>query len=524
MRCSISLILGLAVAAAPAWADILAEPPSDLIVTVYRAPYRTSGSIDLNHLDGFALISETRTVHLPAGTSRLRFEGVAGGIEPASAIVTGLPGGVIEKNRDARLLSPSALIAAAVGNPVELLRTNRKTGIQERLAGSVLSDADGGVVFQTAQGIEALRCSGLPETFSFAPSDDLSAIPTLSVLVSSSRAMTRQITLSYLSRGFDWAADYTATVSDDGKTMDLGAWVTLANSNSVGFPAAHTQVVAGKVNREDGAVDPIDAGGPILAHCWPRGSSSDSPVILRIAQLMSIDSAASAAPMAARVRAETVVVTAQKVAQEQLGDLKLYRVPERTTLASRQSKQVRLMDKSGVPIATVYGADLAANATAISAAAYRLLRTMNNAPNHLGLPLPAGGIAVYASRQGEGLLEHQSGMRDTAVDEEVEINMGESADVQVSVIKESTRIDAAPAQLPPLVAGVAPGRSVKVDDVSRVEIANARATAIQFELRLPQGASLVRADHPVSAKNGRPIFKLTVPGNASVTLRYQTQH
>ena len=59
-----------------------------------------------------------RTVHLPAGVSRLRFEGVADGIEPASAIVTGLPDGVLEKNRDGAVLSPSALIAAAVGKPV----------------------------------------------------------------------------------------------------------------------------------------------------------------------------------------------------------------------------------------------------------------------------------------------------------------------------------------------------------------------------------------------------------------------
>src|SRR5271156_5844973 len=93
------LVLAYALAAAPAVAiDTLAEKPSDLSVTVYRAPERGSGSIDLDRLEGFALVSETRTVHLPAGTSRLRFEGVADGIEPASAIVTGLPGGVLEKN------------------------------------------------------------------------------------------------------------------------------------------------------------------------------------------------------------------------------------------------------------------------------------------------------------------------------------------------------------------------------------------------------------------------------------------
>ena len=62
--------------------------------------------MDLDRLNGFALVSEMRAVHLPAGESRLRFEGVADGIEPASAIVTGMPPGVIEKNREGALLSP----------------------------------------------------------------------------------------------------------------------------------------------------------------------------------------------------------------------------------------------------------------------------------------------------------------------------------------------------------------------------------------------------------------------------------
>src|SRR5579863_3495945 len=269
-------------ATVPAVADeIAASPPSELSVTLYRAPFRASGSIDLDRLGGFALVSEVRTVHLPAGLSRLRFEGIADGIEPASAIVTGLPPGVIEKNREGKLLSPSALIAATLGKPVTLLRTDKKTGKRQRLNGTLLSDAKGGVVFQTSEGIEALRCSGLPETLSFEGVGGLAAKPTLSVLVRSAEPSTRTVTLSYLARDFDWAADYVATLSGDGKTMDLGAWVTLANGNGVGFPSARTQVVAGRVNRENGEVEPLDAGGPILAQCWPRGSTSDSPQYLQ---------------------------------------------------------------------------------------------------------------------------------------------------------------------------------------------------------------------------------------------------
>ncbi|HXC10522.1 MAG TPA: hypothetical protein VNV61_16435 [Steroidobacteraceae bacterium] len=503
-------------ATAPAAADdIAASPPTELSVTVYRAPFRAAGSIDLDGLAGFALVSEVRTVHLPQGLSRLRFEGVADGIEPASAIVTGLPPGVIEKNREGKLLSPSALIAATLGKAVTLLRTDRKTGKQQRLDGTLLSDAKGGVVFQTSEGIEALRCSGLPETFSFAGVDGLAAKPTLSVLVRSAEASTRTVTLSYLARNFDWAADYVATLSSDGKTMDLGAWVTLANGNGVGFPSARTQVVAGRVNRENGEVEPFDAGGPIFARCWPRGSTSDlqwMPGYLQFAdeatraRMTMFKKSVAGAP---ELMEEVAVTGARNVQQEQLGDLKLYRIPEHTTVASRQSKQVRLMDRGHIPIARVYGADLAADESASSAPAHLLLRTVNTMANHLGLPLPSGHIAVFVMSSGEKLLLHESDIQDRAVDEEVEIDLGDSPDVQVTVEK---------------TAASGPARTQL--RAVRADITNARPADIDFELRLQMraGGRIVHADHPVETKNGRPLFRLTIPANGSVTVRYQTEY
>ncbi|MGB6308462.1 MAG: hypothetical protein WBF89_11745 [Steroidobacteraceae bacterium] len=520
---------GCLTATPAAAADIAAEAPSDLSITVYRAPTRAVGSIDLDELEGFALVSETRTVHLPAGLSRLRFEGVADGIEPASAILTGLPVGVLEKNREGKLLSPSALMAAAVGKPLTLLRTDKKTGKLTRVTGTIRSDAGGGVVFETAEGIEALRCSGLLETFSFAGISDLAATPTLSVQVRSERPLTSTVTLSYLSRDFDWAADYTATLSADGKSMDLGAWVTLANGNGVGFPDARTQVVAGRVNRESGEVEPLDAGGPILAGCWPRGSTSDPPQYLQFARksMAGREGLAPRAQLAALATGlqEVVVTGPRNVEQEQLGDLKLYRVPDRTTVASRQSKQVRLLDRQAIPVSFAYEADLAANQPTEAPAAL-LLRTRNTAADHLGLPLPSGHIAVFALRKGERLLQHESDIRDLAVEEDVEINLGDSADVEVTARTEKTPVDSARARLLPLVPGLPPLRSVEVDEVDRVDISNARAADIHFELRLrlPPSGRVVRADHPLGTKDGRPIFRLTVPANGTLTLRYQTEH
>src|ERR1700678_3964043 len=104
-------------------------------------------------------------------------------------------------------------------------------------------------------------------------------------------------------------------------------------------------------------------------------------------------SVAAMAPAAMSLQ-EISVTAARRVQQEQLGDLKLYRVPERTALASRQSKQVRLMDQLGIPVNTIYGADLAAGASESGSTgpAHRWLRTKNTRANHLGLPLPSGSV------------------------------------------------------------------------------------------------------------------------------------
>ena len=484
--------------------DAQTDAPSAVSVTLYRDPYRASGSIVLDRLNGFALITETRAVHLQVGDQRLRFEGVADGIEPESAILTGLEDGSLEKNRDAAVLSPSALVAAAVGKPLVLTRTNPRTGRVERVSGTVESDAQGGVIFKSDQGIEALRCSGLPETLSFEGTGGLRSHPTLSVRVRSRRERSATVTLSYLARGFDWAADYTATLAADGRSMDLGAWITLANGNGTGFPEAHTQVVAGRVNRENGEVEPIDVGGPIVATCWPRGSTSDIPMQLQFA-LAGADAlkkrvmSSLTAPMAAALR--EVTDTGARAQQEQLGDLKLYRIPEPTTLASRQSKQVRLMDRAAIPVAVVYGLELEGSENPHVGGAMpasRYLRTMNTDANHLGIPLPSGHVQVFAYRQGRRLLERESNLRDLARDEEVEIDLGPSSDVQVG----ATSI----------------GRS------HRIEISNARAAAIAFELklRLPDGVRLADANPAPGTKNGRPIFTLHIPARSVGVVSYRT--
>jgi hypothetical protein len=508
--------------------DVTAGPPAEVAVTVYRAPLRAAGSLELDRLGGFALISEKRLLSIPAGVTRVRFEGVADGIEAASAILTGLPEAVLEKNRDAHLLSPSELVASAIDGRVILVRTDPKTGATRRTAATIRSNAEG-VVFETPEGIEALRCSGLAETFTFTRATDLPATPTLSVLVHSGKPMQSTVTLAYLAHGFDWTANYVATLGEDGKTMDLGAWITLANGNGVSFPAARTQVVAGRLNRESGEVEPFNMGGQILARCWPRGSTSDPPQLVYLQRATPYDFTLDVMEMKtaiAAMPAAQMAVTAQRVQQEQLGDLKLYRVPERTTVSSRQAKQVRLLDRRSIAITILYRASLQVNEEVAQLAAQRFLRTKNDAAHGLALPLPSGQVEDFVVRGDASLLLAESPLRDVALDEEFELGLGESPDVHVGAVRERRRVSSTDAAELPLLPGITAWRSARLDDVNRVEIRNARDSSIRFELRLqlPDGARVIGADHPLGTRNGQPLFQLTIPAGAQETIRYQTEH
>lgn len=528
--------------------DVLAGEPFDVSVTVYRDPNRREGGFDLDYLQGFALITESRRVVLQPGEHRLRFEGVADGIEPVSAIVTGLPSGVIEKNRDAMLLSPSALIASAEtqGGRVLLTRANPATGAITRSQSVIRSGADGGVVVETPDGIEALRCSGMAETFAFeSAGTGLSARPTLSVFTRTTQRIEAVVQLSYLSRGFDWATDYVVDMKSGGK-MDLGAWVTLANGNGTGFANARVQIVAGRLNRDTGEVEPIDFGQPILAYCWPQGSTSDAspPITIERAYPFGfgpgVNDYTNFAPGLAY---SSVVVTAQRRKDsvedaavavetmseaEDLGDLKLYRVPDRATVSSRQSKQVRLLDAANVPIAKIYETFVSANRQVAYQPMTMILRTRNDEKNELGMPLPSGRVSVFervgGMASGQRLLSAETGLRDIAVNEETEFRLGQSPDVQIRQIEESRELTAGPRREPPFVPNVDRRVSGPYQETSLIEVTNARPFAIQAEVRLMinGGQRLMRADRPVEQKNGQPMFHVTVPANGSVQIRYQT--
>ena len=479
-------------------ATVTSPGPASVAVTVYRGADATAG-LNLDWLGGYALVTETRTLRLPAGPATVRFDGVAGGIVPASALVTGLPGGVIEKNRDDRLLSPSALVDGSLGRRVTLTRTDRATGRVRVQPAVIVAGPSGGVVVRTPDGVEALGCSGLPESTRYpAVPAGLGAGPVLSVRTASPRATTATVTLAYLTSEFDWRASYVATIAPDGRHLDLSATLTLANGNAESFRAAQVFAVAGRANHRDQRFRPVVR--PLRLDCYPLGTTTSTlPPAREFEQEDArerIVVTGSVVPPPLMMMAPAPVAPPPPPPPEDLGDLKLYRVPERVTVASHAQKQVALLAAAGVPFERVYRATLPPAAAVARRATAIALRLRNDAGGGLGQPLPAGGTTLYVTRAGQRLLLGTGTLPDKAVGESVRLAAGISAQVQVEQAAFSARTGA-------------------------LHATNANPFPVAIEIGLAAPPANIVADTPFPLVDGRPTWVATIPahGEARVTYR-----
>ena len=495
LRWMVALLVGALASAATA--QTVSPAPDRVAVTIYRAPRRAPDqAIDRAWLQGYALITEQRRVTIPAGRTTLRFEGVAAGILPESAIVTGLPKGVREKNLDADLLSPRSLYAGSFGRPVTIRRTIARRIVEEEAI--LRSGPDGAAILQTRDGFIAADC---------APSQDalvynrvpptLAAKLTLSVELDSPAAASVTVTLSYLAWGFDWQANYVATLRPDGQSADLLAWVTLASSDTTSFANAETMVVAGAVKREDSAPNPAwnVPDESLTFRCFAQ------PIVAAPAMVFAPPPPAPApAPMEMDVVVTGTRLRRAMVQQEDLGDLKLYRVPDRTTVAALAQKQVALLDRAAVPVSIVYVSTVDSNG---DADAPRItLRLRNRTDQGLGVPLPAGPVALFQPRGDTALLIGEGAIADKAVGEEVEAGVADATQVTI----ESAHPD-----------------SGKDWEAYRLTARNANPYPVRFEARfagedLPR---MSRMTETLTRKDGKAVWSVEIPANGTRSFGYR---
>jgi hypothetical protein len=369
--------------AAPVFAQ---SAQGDVSVTIYN--------------DNLALVQDVRQLAIPAGRSRQEFPDVSGQIRPETVTLGGSALAIVEQNFDFDLLSPATLMQKAVGRQITLVRTNPANGSETRERATVLA-VNGGVVLRIGDRIEVLRDDNLPVRVIFDEvPENLRPRPTLSVTLESARSGTRPVALSYLTPGLGWKADYVALFDERQGKIDVQGWVTLTNTTGTTFTNAGTLLVAGSVQQEQ-------------QRGYGRGYAPPPPPPMR--------------------RPGT-----ESASRERLGDFYLYPLPERTTIANQQTKQVSFLDVVGAPGQRAYEYRNQWLATAEEAqSADTVLKFSTSREQGLGDALPAGAVRVYMrDARGAAQFIGENAIGHTPMGSDLGLKTGEAFDVKVQPVVE----------------------------------------------------------------------------------------
>jgi hypothetical protein len=356
----------------------------------FPADHDVSVTIYANDL---ALVQDHRSINVTGGRQRIEFQNVSAKIRPETVSLAADGLTIVEQNFDFDLLTPAKMMEKAVGQEVTLVRVSPGTGAETREKAQVLA-TNGGVVLKIGERIEVLRDDGLPVRVIFDKvPDNLRARPTLSVTVNSPRGGTRPATLSYLTPGLGWRADYVALYSEADSKLDVQGWVTLTNSSGTTYDDAKTLLVAGS----------------------PTAVTANNAWIQR------------------RQRSTLMEAGTESGKRERLGDFYLYPIAERTTIANLQTKQVSFLDVHGVPAEHGYefrNSWLGTAETPQSARSVYRFSTSSRAG--LGDQLPAGILRFYMrDKHGDPQYIGESQIDHTPMGSTLSLSTGDAFDVKV---------------------------------------------------------------------------------------------
>jgi hypothetical protein len=361
------------------------------VLPVVAADHDVSVTIYANDT---ALIQDHRSINVTGGRQRLEFQNVSARIRPETVSLAAEGITIIEQNFDFDLLTPTKMMEKAVGQEVTLVRTSPGTGAETREKALVLATNEG-VVLKIGEHIEVLRDDGLPVRVIFDKvPDNLRAKPTLSVTVNSPKGGTRPATLSYLTPGLGWKADYVALYDEADSKLDVQGWVTLTNSTGTTFDDAKTMLVA------------ASPGEPAETNTWtPRP----------------------------RPRSTVVQPGTETGSRERVGDFYLYPIAERTTIANLQTKQVSFLDVHGVPAEHAYEFRNPWLGTSEKPqSAQSVYRFTTSAKAGLGDQLPAGTLRFYMhDKRGEPQFIGESQIDHTPMGSLLSLSTGDAFDVKV---------------------------------------------------------------------------------------------
>jgi hypothetical protein len=456
-------------AAAPAQDTSTLDDQTELSLTVYNS--------DL------ALVRDVRSIQLPRGAFDLHFMDIAATVNPATvhfrSLTEPLRVSVLEQNYEYDLLEPEKLLRKYVGRDVTLVRLVQDGGdTKEEEVKARLLSYNNAPVWQigneivTGMHADHIRFPELP--------GNLYSRPTLIWSLQNDGAAKHRVEAAYLATKLAWNADYVLTVARDDRSADVDGWVTVTNGSGTAFRNAKLQLVAGELNR--------------VRQAFGR---------MELESRADIAKAAAPPPMS----------------QESFSDYHLYTLDRKTTVNNNETKQVSMLEATGLPVKKRYIVDGQAlyyrNAmhpgSPLKDVVQIYYQLKNESSAGLGMPMPAGTIRVYQSDSkggthfvGEDHIDH------TPKDEVINLKIGNAFDV----VSERKQID-----FEKISSNV-------FEAEYEIVLRNHKPTPIAVELNEPIGGTwrIIRTSHEYTKTDAWAAqFTPTVAAEGTTTVRYRVR-
>lgn len=363
----------------------------------------------------FGVVREKRAVDVKEKLGWIRFEDVASKIDGTSVqfkSVTDPEASVLEQNYEYDLVSADKLLQKYIDKSIKILT---KDG--SRYAGELLSfdanqlvvrqsgEADRIVMVQRGDNVKDIEFGRLPE--------GLITKPTLVWKLATEKPGRHLVEVTYQTEGLNWRADYNAVLSPDDTRLDLGGWVTLDNRSGATYKEARLKLIAGDVKR-------VEKAPPVPAR----------------ARVLAMEEAGAPA-----------------FEEKAFFEYHLYTLQRPATVAQNQTKQIKLLKASQVPVKKVflyqgspryrfygglqthagYGAEESNKKVNV------LIEWTNSKENNMGMALPKGKVRLYKLDAADEALEFigEDEIDHTPKDEKIRLHIGDAFDI----VGERKRVD-----------------------------------------------------------------------------------
>ncbi|MGH8216404.1 MAG: DUF4139 domain-containing protein [Rhodanobacteraceae bacterium] len=197
---------------------------------------------------GNALVHETRTVDVAAGTHEIRIGGLPAALEP-EAIAIGFGSGPAVDVLGQRVVlanaSANGALDAAVGSHVTV-QTGEAPAGGGGWSGQLVGASDNGLVIRSDDGQIHFVHRYAAVTL---PSDTVTGGSSLLLDVAAKSAGKRDAKLTYLTSGLGWRASYKAMLASSGSCrMQFDPQASIANRSGRDYDGATIKLVAGQPN------------------------------------------------------------------------------------------------------------------------------------------------------------------------------------------------------------------------------------------------------------------------------------